>query len=182
MLPKQPFFDFSVGWMVTNYEMLKRFAKGLRGRQWNLIILDEAQALKEPERRRTVLAYGGVWKGKTYRPIPARKALVISGTPLKNRIEELFGALNFLDPDNWPDRNAFIDDYYESETDDGQPRIVTADGRVVQNVAPRNLEALHRRLRETVLVRTHKDGSSASTSRWRMPPSETGSTRRPARR
>src|SRR5262249_14756482 len=96
-------------------------------------------------------------KDKAYPPIRARKALAISGTPLKNRVEELFTTINFLDPVNWPDRDAFIAEHYEETTEDGLPRIVTADGRVVQNVSPRNLDALHRRLRETILVRTHKD-------------------------
>jgi SNF2 family DNA or RNA helicase len=156
VLPRQPFFDFDVGWMLTNYEQLHRFADDLR-RMWDLIVLDEAHATKEPSRRRTILIHGGVWKDKPYRPIPARKALVVSGTPLKNRVEEVFTTLNFLDPDNWHDRDAFIDAHYAEATDDGQPRIVTAEGRVVQNVAPRNLDVLHRRLKETVLVRTHKD-------------------------
>jgi SWI/SNF-related matrix-associated actin-dependent regulator 1 of chromatin subfamily A len=157
VLPRQPHLDFDIGWAITNYEMLERFSDDLRRRMWDLVVLDEAHATKEPERRRTILIHGGMWRDKAYRPIPARKALVVSGTPLKNRVEELFTTLNFLDPDNWPDREAFIDQHYESETEDGQPRIVTADGRVVQNVAPRNLDALHRRLRETILVRTHKD-------------------------
>ena len=157
VLPGQPHLDFGVGWALINYEQLERFATNLRLRGWDLLILDEGQALKEPERRRTILVHGGVWKDKAYSPIPTSKALVISGTPLKNRVEELFTTINFLDPDNWPDRDAFIAEHYEETTEDGLPRIVTDDGRVVQNVSPRNLHALHRRLRQTVLVRTHKD-------------------------
>jgi SWI/SNF-related matrix-associated actin-dependent regulator 1 of chromatin subfamily A len=157
VLPDQPFFDFEIGWLAMNYELLERFADDLRRRRWDLVILDEGQATKEPSRRRTVLIHGGVWKCRAYPPIPASKALVLAGTPLKNRIEEIFTTLNFLDPVAWPDRDTFINQYYEEVTDNGEPRIVTADGRVVQNVAPRNLEALHRRLRETVLVRTPKD-------------------------
>ena len=157
VLPRQPHLDFDIGWAITNYEMLERFSDDLRRRMWDLVVLDEAHATKEPSRRRTVLIHGGVWKDKPYRPIPARKALVISGTPMKNRVEEMFTTLNFLDPDNWPDRDVFIDAHYEEETSNGDPRIVTAEGRVVQNVAPRNLNALHCRLKETVLVRTHKD-------------------------
>src|SRR5262249_52546480 len=47
--------------------------------------------------------------------------------------------------------------YYEAETDDGRPRVVTDDGRVVQTVRTMNLGELHRRLRDTMLVRTRKD-------------------------
>ena len=140
-----------------NYELLERRAQELRRRRWDLLVLDEAHATKEPERRRTILIHGGVWRGKAYSPIPARKALVVSGTPMKNRVEELFTTLSFLDRATWPDRDEFIDSHYEPLTEGGEPRIVTEDGRVVQNVATRNLEDLHRLLRETVLVRTHKD-------------------------
>ena len=117
VLPRQPHLDFDIGWAMTNYEMLERFSDDLRRRRWDLVVLDEAHATKEPSRRRTILIHGGVWKDKAYRPIPARKALVISGTPMKNRVEEMFTTLNFLDPDNWPDRDAFIDAHYEERTE-----------------------------------------------------------------
>jgi SNF2 family DNA or RNA helicase len=147
----QYWLDFNRGWVLVNYEMLEKFASELRARTWDLMILDEAHATKEPTVRRTILIHGGVWREKAYSAIPCRKALVISGTPHKNRVEELFTTLNFLDPDNWPDRDAFIDAHYEED------RIVTPSGRVVQNVALRNLDDLHRKLKSTVLVRTHKD-------------------------
>jgi SWI/SNF-related matrix-associated actin-dependent regulator 1 of chromatin subfamily A len=155
--PGKSLFDFDYGWCLVNYELLERYAVDLRSRPWDLLILDEAHATKEPEARRTILVHGGVWGGKGYARIPSRKALVISGTPHKNRIEELYTTLNFLDPDRWPDRDEFIDEFYESTTSDGMPRIVTQEGRVVQNVATRNLDVLHRRLKESVLVRTDKD-------------------------
>jgi SNF2 family DNA or RNA helicase len=52
------------GWTISNFEMLERYAAELRRWQWDLIILDEAHALKEPEARRTILIHGGMWKGK----------------------------------------------------------------------------------------------------------------------
>ena len=51
---------------------------------------------------------------------------------------------------------------------------------MVQNVAPRNLDALHRRLRETILVRTHKDdvaGCRAGGSRGSTVPLEDAADR-----
>jgi SNF2 family DNA or RNA helicase len=154
--PQQPWTDFDNGWMLINYDMLARFAEELRSRAWDLLVLDEAHATKEPERRRTILIHGGVWNGKAYSPIRSKKALVISGTPIKNRMEELFNALNLLDPTSWPDRDLFIDEYYEGCSNSGSPRSVIND-RVVQNVATRNLLSLHEKLRKTVLVRTNKD-------------------------
>src|SRR5262249_15128368 len=81
-------------WTLINYEMLERYAAELRRHVWDLLILDEGHACKEPEARRTVLVFGSMWKGRAYPPLPCRKAIVVSGTPLKNRLEELFNTLN----------------------------------------------------------------------------------------
>lgn len=148
---------FKRGWTLLNYEMLQRCAGAVRKHEWGLIIIDEHHATKEPNRRRSILIYGGEWNGKTYPPIPHRKALIVSGTPFKNRIEELFEPLHFVKPAKWPDRDAFINAYYPSEFDQEgkRQRIITPDGRVV-GASPINLDALHHRLQDD-MVRTHKD-------------------------
>jgi SNF2 family DNA or RNA helicase len=148
---------FNRGWTLINYEMLKRHAGPLRKREWDLIIIDESHATKEPNCNRTRLIYGGDVNGTEWGPIPHRKAIIISGTPFKNRIEELFEPLHFIKPDKWPDREAFIDTYYPPEFDQEgrRQRNITKDGRVV-GVAPVNLDDLHRQLQDD-MVRTHKD-------------------------
>jgi SNF2 family DNA or RNA helicase len=37
------------------------------------------------------------------------KALILTGTPFKNRLNELFPLVNFLDPRSFSDINKFID-------------------------------------------------------------------------
>jgi SNF2 family DNA or RNA helicase len=149
---------FEYGWALISYEQLERHAIDLRRQEWDLLVLDEGHAVKEPERRRSVLIYGGNWRGKTYSAIPARKALVVSGTPMKNRVEELFPLLHFLDPANWPDRDEFIETFYESP-------LITPERRVVQNIPPRYLNELHILLKRSVLVRTPKDQIQSMPSR-----------------
>ncbi len=54
---------------------------------WDLIILDEGQRIKN-------------WEAKTSRIVKALKspfALVLSGTPLENRLDELFSVVEFID-------------------------------------------------------------------------------------
>ena len=54
----------------------------------DLIILDEAQRIKN-------------WRAKTammVKSLPSRYAFVLSGTPLENRIDELYSIFQFLDP------------------------------------------------------------------------------------
>jgi SNF2 family DNA or RNA helicase len=153
MIQHRKSLAFRRGWTLINYEQLYRLRKQLRRHgEWDLIIVDEVQATKEPDRQRTSLIYGGQWPlddGEVHSPIPHRKALIISGTPLKNRIEELFNQLHFIDPIKWPDRDAFLDAYYE------WPRIVTPEHKVVMTPT-RNLDGLHQEL-QSVMVRTHKD-------------------------
>jgi SNF2 family DNA or RNA helicase len=147
---RKRWIDISTGWMLVNYANVDRWPE-LKEREWDLLILDESQAVKEPSAKRTNFIFGGKWRDKEIGPIPCRKALVVTGTPLKNRPEELFTQLHFLDPQHWPDRKTFINRYYP------RGRQVTDRGRVVQNVKPRNLIRLGNELARTVLVRANKD-------------------------
>jgi SNF2-related domain/Helicase conserved C-terminal domain/Protein of unknown function (DUF2786) len=154
---RKRWLDIRVGWVLVNYANVDRWPE-LKDLDWDLLIVDEAQAVKEPSAKRTNFIFGGEWKGQTVKAIPCRKGLIVSGTPLKNRPEELFTQLQFLDPRRWHDRAGFIEAYYEADTGgtNPRPRVVTNKGRVVQNVKPRNLMHLGRELLGTVLVRSHK--------------------------
>jgi SNF2 family DNA or RNA helicase len=157
--PKSTDFAFRVGWLIINYEKLKYLAHVLRDEtfgQWDLIVLDEAHYTKEIKRRRSILVYGGIWKGKHYPPLPSHKRLVISGTPIKNRLEEIQQQIAWLDGEAWGDRDAMIDRYYEPLDEAGMPRIVTPDSKVLQHWRPQDLEELHARLKASILVRTPK--------------------------
>ncbi len=147
---RKRWIDIPVGWVLLNYGNVERWPE-LKEKEWDLLILDEAQALKEPSAKRTKFIFGGEWKGKRVEPIPCRKAIVVSGTPLKNRPEEIFNTLHFLDAHHWTDRRVFIRQHYP------KGHQVTNKGRVVQNVKPRNLVRLGEELVETVLVRSNKD-------------------------
>jgi chromodomain-helicase-DNA-binding protein 9 len=151
---RRTWHDVDHGWVLINYEKLDHFKTQLRQREWDLLIIDEGHATKEPDVRRSILIYGGTWDKKTHKVIPHRKALIVSGTPLKNRIEELFTQLHFLDPIKWPSHEAFVNAYYEADDDDGI-RVMPETGRVV-NATTTNLDVLHRELQH-VMVRTHKD-------------------------
>jgi SNF2 family DNA or RNA helicase len=147
---------FRTGWLIINYEKLKLLSKVLRVEPWDVIILDEAHYTKEIERRRSILIYGGVWKDIEYTPLESRKRLVVSGTPLKGRIEEIQQQLAWLD-DGWSDRKAFIDRYYNDfDSMDGLERIETPSSRIVQSCETRDLPDLHARLKSSILVRTPK--------------------------
>jgi hypothetical protein len=175
---RKRWINIPVGWVLINYANIERWPE-LKDREWDLLIVDESQAVKEPTAKRTVMIFGGEWKGQLMKAIPCRKGLVVTGTPLKNRPEELFTQLHFLDPRRWHDRNGFIEAYYEADAGGTKPRprVVTNKGRVVQNVKPRNLIHLGRELLATVLVRSHKDKAGLPPKHFEqvlVPPWEMG--------
>ena len=72
---------------LTNYELVHRDLELIRAWEPDLIILDEAQRIKN-------------WKTRTARTVKSLKstfAIVLTGTPLENRIEELHSLMEFVD-------------------------------------------------------------------------------------
>ncbi len=72
---------------ICNYEQVLRDLPAIEQVPWDLIILDEAQRIKN-------------WEAKTARIIKgliSRFALALSGTPLENRLDELYSVIQFVD-------------------------------------------------------------------------------------
>lgn len=72
---------------VCNYEQVLRDILAIEALPWDLIILDEGQRIKN-------------WESKTSRIIKSlrsRFALVLSGTPLENRLDDLYSVVEFID-------------------------------------------------------------------------------------
>ncbi len=72
---------------ICNYEQVMRDESTIARQPWDLIILDEGQRIKN-------------WESKTSQVIKSLRskfALVLSGTPLENRLEELYTVVGFID-------------------------------------------------------------------------------------
>ncbi len=85
---------------IIGYDSIVKFKDRLCRKQWDLLICDEAQYLKNPDAQRTrgVLGYKG--RKKDYKkepPIPAKHTLFLSGTPILNAPVELWPMLQLLD-------------------------------------------------------------------------------------
>jgi len=74
--------------LIANYETVVRDLPVLKNNPPDLIILDEAQRIKNYE---TLTA-------NTVKQIPKKHALVITGTPIENRLIDLYSIMEFLDP------------------------------------------------------------------------------------
>jgi hypothetical protein len=80
-------YDNEAFFTVCNYEQVLRDLLAVERVNWDLIILDEGQRIKN-------------WEAKTTNVVKRLKspfALVLSGTPLENRIDELYSVVQFVD-------------------------------------------------------------------------------------
>jgi SNF2 family DNA or RNA helicase len=74
--------------LVTSYTLLQQEAKLLAGIDWQMIVLDEAQAIKnmDTKRSRAAMSLNGRFK------------LLTTGTPIENHLGELWNLFNFIIP------------------------------------------------------------------------------------
>ncbi|MBY6266644.1 DEAD/DEAH box helicase (plasmid) [Azospirillum sp. 412522] len=78
--------------VIVNYDILSKLAERLRSVEWDIVVFDEAHALKDEKTARTKAALGG--KGQS--PIPAKRRLFLTGTPILNRPIELYPMLHAM--------------------------------------------------------------------------------------
>jgi non-specific serine/threonine protein kinase len=73
--------------LITSYSMVTRLG-WLKEMNWNLGILDEAQAIKNPAARQTLAV----------KQLRCRCRIVMSGTPIENRLSDLWSLFDFICP------------------------------------------------------------------------------------
>jgi SNF2 family DNA or RNA helicase len=90
--------------VVTSYDALVADHAILRSINWNIVVLDEAQQIKNPEAKRTLRS----------KDLPKEFGLAISGTPLENRLRDVWSISDFAQPGLFGSENDFANEY-ESE-------------------------------------------------------------------
>ena len=119
---------------LANYEQILLDGDAVQQRLApDVIVLDEAQRIKN-------------WQSRTAQAIKRLRspyAFVLTGTPLENRIDEIYSIVQFLDPSLLGPLFRFNREFYELD-ERGRP------------IGYRNLDELHRRL-APVLLRRRKD-------------------------
>ena len=121
--------------VITTYPLLARDRARLAAREWDLVILDEAQTLKNPAAQ----------MAKALRDIPAAGRLALTGTPLENSLRDLWTLFDWAVPGLLGDRKTFL--------------------RVFQTPIEKHADAaaqarLNRRLRPFLLRRTKEEVAS----------------------
>ena len=74
--------------VLTSYPLLRNDTEVLAGVTWDTVILDESQTIKNPDSQVARAAYR----------LKAKWKLTLSGTPIKNRLDELWSQLHFTNP------------------------------------------------------------------------------------
>jgi superfamily II DNA or RNA helicase len=91
--------DMTADLVITSYPILRNDIDALAAVAWDTIVLDESQTIKNPDSQVARAAYKlkGGWR------------LTLSGTPVENRLDELWSQLHFTNPGLLGGRADFIE-------------------------------------------------------------------------
>ena len=117
---------------LTTYATLRRDAEVLGSVVWDSIVLDEAQAIKNPDSQIAQAAYG----------LQGSFRLSLSGTPVENRLDELWSQMHFANPGFLGGRSSFATRY--------EKPILAGDDAAVARLRARLEPFVLRRLKQDV--------------------------------
>ncbi len=120
--------------IVTNYALLRRDLEALQKFSFRVVILDEAQFIKNPDAQIT----------QSVKQLRADQHLALTGTPLENRLLDLWSIVDFIQPGYLGNEQKFREKY--------EPRGENAADE--QRIARRRLSA---RLRPLLLRRMKRE-------------------------
>ena len=83
--------------VITSYDVATRDVELLAHVAWDRLLLDEAQDAKNPRTKRH----------RALRRIPRRRTLALTGTPIENRLGELWAIMDLVNPGLLGSREAF---------------------------------------------------------------------------
>ncbi|HEY2573822.1 MAG TPA: DEAD/DEAH box helicase, partial [Verrucomicrobiaceae bacterium] len=125
--------------LVLNYAQLRGCIESLQKVNWLAAILDEGQQIKNPNSK----------VAKAARQIHAENRLVLTGTPLENRLLDLWSLMSFSTPGALGDR-AYFQKHFDRRKDDRAAQRLTSrmrpfimrrtKGQVARELPPRSEE------------------------------------------
>ncbi len=83
--------------VVSTYSLVHRDSERLRGVEWGGLVLDEAQNIKNPSAKQT----------QALRKLNAPARIALTGTPVENRLSELWSIMEFLNTGYLGSRSSF---------------------------------------------------------------------------
>lgn len=116
--------------LITTYNLLKRDLESYTAMEFDYCILDEAQAIKNPNSQNAI----------SVKEIKARARFALSGTPIENSLMELWSIFDFIMPEYLYDEKRFSVRYHKKLKE-----------------SPEVLEELNRLIKPFILRRRKKD-------------------------
>lgn len=167
--------DMKSSVVISTYPILRLDAEVLQKEEWQMLVLDEAQVIKNPRSQIAAAAHG----------LKARRRLILSGTPVENNLNDLWSQFRVINPYLLGSLNDFERDWIEpisSGKTDFALRLRTKirpfvlrrlKSEVVKDLPPRTdvtleveLSEEERRLYETLKLTTRQEIlSSVESSR-----------------
>jgi len=127
-------YESDAFYKIVSYHALSNDLQSINSVEFDLVILDEAQRIKN-------------WKtriAQSVKKIHSPYALVLTGTPLENKLEDLYSIIQFVDPFKLGPYYRFLDHY----------QVKNETGRVV---GYKHLHDITRKLSDIMIRRTKKE-------------------------
>lgn len=122
--------------LIANYEQVPKHLTDFNKIGFDILIFDEAHYLKNPKAKRTQACH----------KIRARRVFALTGTPMLNQVNELWGILHMLDPVAFPRYWSFVNRY-----------CVFGGYQDKQIVGVKNEKELTQKLKSLMIRRLKKD-------------------------
>lgn len=126
-------FDSQDSIKICSYQFARLKAEEIQLTSWDLVVLDEAHYL------RNAYKYGNLTAKTIQNAIRDYKKVLLTATPLQNRLDELFGLVSFIDPTIFGDIKSFRKNY-----------ILESGAQDLEGLKERLNTIVHRTLRKDV--------------------------------
>ena len=121
--------------IVTNYALLRRDLEALQKFSFHAVVLDEAQFIKNPAAQVT----------QSVKQLRADHLLALTGTPLENRLLDLWSIVDFIQPGYLGNQDQFTQ-IYEPRGEDAESAQRIARRRLSAKLRPLMLRRLKQRV------------------------------------
>lgn len=143
--------------VISTYALLSRDSQYLLAQDWHLVVLDEAQSIKNPRSKAALCAS----------QLRAQQRLCLTGTPLENNLGELWSLFNFLMPGWLGDNKSFTRHYRTPiEKNADEQRLAHLKGRLKPFILRRSKQQVANELPEKTEIIHYIDLTSAQRDRY----------------
>lgn len=143
--------------IISTYALLSRDSQHLVAQDWHLVILDEAQTIKNPRSKAALCAS----------QLRAQQRLCLTGTPLENNLGELWSLFNFLMPGWLGDNKSFTRHYRTPiEKHANEQRLTHLKGRLKPFILRRTKQQVASELPAKTEITQYIDLTSAQRDRY----------------